>query len=85
MADPLNPSTDVFAVAITTDDHDTIPPPLGTASRLACVAGPDLGSSYRVGAGPCVIGRGQVGVNLHAGDVSRNHAQVSRPLRRTGS
>jgi signal transduction histidine kinase len=44
---------------------------------LVCVAGEDLGRTFRIEQLPVVIGRGQVDVALCGLDVSRNHARLS--------
>jgi signal transduction histidine kinase len=46
------------------------------AVRLVCVAGSDLGRSFRIQKTPIMIGRGSVDVALRGGDVSRQHARL---------
>jgi signal transduction histidine kinase len=48
-----------------------------TAVRLVCVAGTDLGRTFRIARTPIVIGRGNVEVALRGADVSRQHARLS--------
>lgn len=48
-----------------------------TAVRLICVAGADLGKTFRVTQTPIVIGRGKVDVALSGPDVSRQHARLT--------
>jgi signal transduction histidine kinase len=48
-----------------------------TAVRLVCVAGADLGRTFRITKTPVVIGRGLVDVGLLGKDVSRQHARLS--------
>jgi signal transduction histidine kinase len=48
-----------------------------TAVRLICVAGSDLGRTFRITRMPVVIGRGHVEVALRSADVSRQHARLS--------
>ena len=50
--------------------------PVQSSFRLLCVVGPKLGTSYRLGLGEVVIGRGMVTVRLDSADVSRAHARV---------
>src|SRR5262245_51172214 len=45
-------------------------------ARMVCVAGADLGRAFAVGKKPVVIGRGLVDLQLHASDVSRQHARM---------
>ncbi len=45
--------------------------------RLVCVAGADLGRTFRIAKTPVVIGRGNVDVGLYGKDVSRLHAQLA--------
>ncbi|HEY5950363.1 MAG TPA: ATP-binding protein [Kofleriaceae bacterium] len=45
--------------------------------RLVCVAGTDLGRSFRIMRTPIVIGRGTVDVALRGADVSRQHAKLT--------
>jgi signal transduction histidine kinase len=47
-----------------------------TPVRLVCVAGTDLGKSFRIHKTPIVIGRGSVDIALRGGDVSRQHAKI---------
>ncbi|MGE5182241.1 MAG: ATP-binding protein [Acidobacteriota bacterium] len=49
--------------------------PLAAEVQLVCVAGADLGRTYRV-AGKTTIGRGSVDVALRSSAVSRNHARI---------
>ncbi|HSD90465.1 MAG TPA: ATP-binding protein [Kofleriaceae bacterium] len=49
---------------------------IASTLRLVCVAGPDLGRSFRISEPPLVIGRGAVEVPLQATDVSRHHARI---------
>ena len=48
----------------------------GSAVRLICVAGADLGRTFRISRTPLVIGRGSADVALHGKDVSRQHARI---------
>lgn len=68
-----------------TTDISVIPPfireestqRIAQALRLVCVAGADLGRTFRVGATTVMIGRGTaVDVALQAKDVSRHHARL---------
>jgi signal transduction histidine kinase len=47
------------------------------AVRLICVAGSDLGRTFKITKTPLVIGRGHVDVALHGADVSRQHAKLT--------
>ena len=50
---------------------------IAQALRMVCVAGADLGRTFRVGATTMLIGRGgSVDISLHAKDVSRHHARL---------
>ena len=57
--------------------HSQETKPLEVAYRLLCVVGANLGTSYRLGKEPAVIGRGPVEIRLQATDVSRSHARVA--------
>ena len=48
-----------------------------SAVRLICVAGSDLGRTFRLVRMPVVIGRGRADVALRGMDVSRQHARLS--------
>lgn len=48
----------------------------GTAVRFVCVAGTDLGRTFRITNMPLVIGRGNADVALRGKDVSRQHARL---------
>ena len=48
-----------------------------SAVRLVCVAGADLGRTFRITRTPIVIGRGNVEVALRGPDVSRQHARLN--------
>ena len=48
-----------------------------SAVRLICVAGADLGRTFRIVRTPIVIGRGNVDVALRGPDVSRQHAKLT--------
>jgi signal transduction histidine kinase len=48
-----------------------------SAVRLICVAGADLGRTFRITQTPVVIGRGHVEVPLRGPDVSRQHARLT--------
>ncbi len=51
---------------------------IAQALRMVCVAGADLGRTFRVGATTLLIGRGNsVDISLHAKDVSRHHARLA--------
>jgi signal transduction histidine kinase len=50
---------------------------VSTTVRLVCVAGTDLGRTFRIARTPVVIGRGNVEVALRGPDVSRQHARLS--------
>ena len=55
----------------------TAAPPVRASGRLVCVAGPDVGKSFRLGARPVVIGRGvEADVAIAGDDVSRKHARI---------
>jgi signal transduction histidine kinase len=49
--------------------------PMAAEVQLVCVAGADLGRTYRV-SGTTVIGRGSVDVTLRSNAVSRSHARI---------
>jgi signal transduction histidine kinase len=49
--------------------------------QLVCVAGPDLGRTFRIASGAAVIGRGGTDIALQASDVSRRHARISSQMR----
>ncbi|MDQ3367407.1 MAG: ATP-binding protein [Myxococcota bacterium] len=69
--------TDVFAVPLEIAADDTAR--IVVQTRLVCVAGADLGRTFRVDADEVVIGRGPaVGVSLSGSDVSRTHARLLR-------
>ena len=53
-------------------------PPLPGGVQLVCVAGTDLGHTYKLTAPTMVIGRGSVDIALRSIDVSRNHARITR-------
>ena len=48
-----------------------------SAVRLICVAGSDLGRTFRITRTPITIGRGNVEVALRSQDVSRQHARLT--------
>ncbi len=50
--------------------------PLPVTEQLVCIAGADLGRTFRITRLPVLIGRGSVDVGLRSTDVSRNHARI---------
>ena len=65
--------TDVFPIQeLTEDTGRTVMP-----TQLICVTGDDLGSTFRVGSTPSVLGRGEVDFQLRSGDISRRHARIA--------
>ncbi len=58
--------------------HDEPTRPYAVAQRLICVAGPDVGRTFRIDTPTVTIGRGPVDVALNATDVSRSHARLYR-------
>jgi signal transduction histidine kinase len=50
--------------------------PLPVTEQLVCIAGTDLGRTFRITRLPLLIGRGSADVSLRSVDVSRNHARI---------
>ncbi|MDQ3400657.1 MAG: ATP-binding protein [Chloroflexota bacterium] len=70
-------ATEVLAAPPEMDGDET--PQTAVQTRLVCVAGVDLGRTFRIEADQVVIGRGPaVEVSLRARDVSRKHARLLR-------
>src|SRR5512143_906271 len=68
-------TTDITGVVpLALDDDST--GRIASTLRLVCVAGPDLGRTFRIAAPPLTIGRGMVDLALRATDVSRHHARI---------
>ena len=70
-------TTDVTGVVPLQVDEESTARVAALAVRLICVAGTDLGRSFRIAKSPIVIGRGHVDVALRGSDVSRNHARLT--------
>jgi len=68
-------TTDVSAIAQFVSEEPT--GRYSTAVRLICVAGSDLGRTFKIDKTPIVIGRGHVDVALRGADVSRQHAKLT--------
>ena len=51
--------------------------PLATDLRLVCVAGEDIGRTFRIDERSMTIGRGAVAIALGSTSVSRNHARIT--------
>jgi signal transduction histidine kinase len=71
----IRADTEALAIPLELNDDDTGPVAI-QVDRLVCVAGPDMGRTFPVGAEAVVIGR-DAQIVLHASDVSRRHARVS--------
>src|SRR5690606_22106697 len=68
-------TTDIISVVpIVVADESTAR--VSASHRLVCVAGPDLGRTFRITSTATVIGRGAVDIALRATDVSRQHARI---------
>lgn len=48
--------------------------------RLVCVAGPELGKTFRISSPTVTIGRGPVEITVSSKDVSRHHARIFRRI-----
>jgi len=78
MRDDDERTTDVTGVIpAVVEDESTARTPM-IAARLVCVAGADLGRTFRVERDLLTLGRGLVDVSLHSKDVSRKHARLAR-------
>src|SRR5262245_28819538 len=74
--DEVDRSTHVTdVVPLTVEDEATAR--INVALRLVCVAGADLGRTFKLERSPLTIGRGIAEVALHAKDVSRAHARLA--------
>jgi signal transduction histidine kinase len=70
-------TTEVMAVA-DLDAPSTIAPPMAPAARLVAVMGPQVGTVFRLGSRPVVIGRDdQADIGMSGSDVSWHHAQIA--------
>jgi len=74
---PTDGPTDLNASAPIRVEDDTTGPH-SAAYRLICVAGPDVGRTFKVDTPTVTIGRGPVDIALHATNISRNHARLFR-------
>jgi signal transduction histidine kinase len=66
--------TGMAAIAASDEPTGRVFPP----HRLVCVAGTELGRSYRIASPTVTIGRGPVDVPVSSKDVSRHHARIFR-------
>lgn len=68
-------TTDVNGVVSPVEEESTARN-ASVQARLVCVAGADLGRTFKVDTSSLVLGRGIAEVALHAKDVSRKHARL---------
>jgi len=76
MRDDDERTTDVTAVVGPVVEPEATARTASVQARLVCVAGADLGRTFRIEKGSTILGRGIADVALHAKDVSRKHARL---------